>query len=244
MFSPCTHRYATVEEEHHRLAVFRANLATIHAINADPTTTHVAGVGPFADLTPDEFTSRYTSPSPPTPTGTHWWASGVHGSTSSHYLGEHRASPSQHLPESIDWTTRNAVTAVKSQRCGNCWTFSACGSLEGAHAIATGVLTNYSEQEFVDCVDTGCNGGWNFNALKFAVDHAVCTLDGFPCTGKGNGTQCKTWEASPCSERPGALKKGALSGWKSVGEAKCGHTTENDLMSALQEGPISINMCV
>ena len=105
--------------------------------------------------------------------------------------------------------------------------------------------SNFSEQEFVDCVDDGCNGGWNFNALKFAVNHTVCTLDAFPCLApewKGNGTQCDLWEDSPCWKKKGALVKGALSGWKSVGGQKWGETTEADLMSALQQGPVSINM--
>ena len=94
----------------------------------------------------------------------------------------------------------------------------------------------------MDCCDTGCKGGWNFNALKFAVNHTVCTLEGFPCTGKGNGTQCDEWEASPCATEKGALTKGSLSGWKSVGGKKWGSTTEADLQSALQLGPVSINM--
>jgi hypothetical protein len=104
---------------------------------------------------------------------------------------------------------------------------------------------NYSEQEFVDCVDTGCKGGWNFNALKFAVNHTVCTLEGFPCQApefEGNGTQCDLWKASSCSKETGALVKGSLAGWKSVGGAKWGATSEADLMSALQVGPVSINM--
>ena len=83
-------------------------------------------------------------------------------------------------------------------------------------------------------------GGWNFNALKFAVNHTVCTLEAFPCTGKGNGTQCSDWSTSSCSGKEGALVKGSLAGWKSVGAKKWGSTTEADLMSALQHGPVSI----
>jgi hypothetical protein len=102
--------------------------------------------------------------------------------------------------------------------------------------------SNFSEQEFVDCVDTGCKGGWNFNALKFAVNHTVCTLKDFPCMApefEGNGTQCDLWSDSPCSKKQGALVKGALSGWKSVGGKKWGETSEKDLMSALQQGKLS-----
>jgi C1A family cysteine protease len=58
------------------------------------------------------------------------------------------------FPPSIDWVEKGAVTSVKSQKCGNCWTFSAAGSLEGAYQIATKTLTNFSEQEFVDCCES------------------------------------------------------------------------------------------
>jgi C1A family cysteine protease len=51
------------------------------------------------------------------------------------------------VPESWDWRDHNAVTAVKDQRsCGSCWTFSATGALEGAHAIKSGKLFSFSEQ--------------------------------------------------------------------------------------------------
>jgi C1A family cysteine protease len=44
------------------------------------------------------------------------------------------------------------LTAVKDQgSCGSCWTFSATGALEGAHAIKSGKLLAFSEQQIVDC---------------------------------------------------------------------------------------------
>ena len=183
------------------------------------------------DLSVADFLASYTSRPPPPPT---------YFSTNTMY----RHTTNATLPAALDWTTKGVVTPVKSQRCGDCWTFSATGALEGAYAIARGTakLTNFSEQEFVDCVDDGCNGGWNFNALKFAVNHSVCTAESFPCTAKGNGTQCVAWKASPCARGKRALAKGELEGWKSVGGKKWGATTEKDLMSALQHGPVAINM--
>jgi len=68
------------------------------------------------------------------------------------------------LPASVDWAGK-AVNAARNQgNCGSCWAFSACGALEGLHAISTGKLDVFSPQQLVDCAggsyeNEGCNGG-------------------------------------------------------------------------------------
>ena len=56
-------------------------------------------------------------------------------------------------------------------QCGSCWSFSATGTIEGAHAIATGNLVSVSEQQLMDC-DTNnnaCNGGNPYLALMYVL---------------------------------------------------------------------------
>jgi len=69
------------------------------------------------------------------------------------------------VPSEKLWTNEGKVTPVKNQgSCGSCWTFGAVGGLETRYAIKSGVLRNFAEQEYLDCVyegqRNGCDGGW------------------------------------------------------------------------------------
>ena len=57
------------------------------------------------------------------------------------------------VPSEKLWTNEGKVTPVKNQgRCGSCWTYGAVGGLETRYASETGVLRNFVEQEYLDCV--------------------------------------------------------------------------------------------
>lgn len=56
------------------------------------------------------------------------------------------------FPDEKDWRADGAVTPVKNQmKCASCWAFAAAGALESHFFIKNGKLSNFSEQQFVDC---------------------------------------------------------------------------------------------
>ena len=73
--------------------------------------------------------------------------------------------------------------------CGSCWAFAAVGAIEGAVAVATGVLPSLSEQQLVSCDAGGfgdsCNNGGNaYYALQYVANAGgLCTSAAYPSVG-------------------------------------------------------------
>jgi hypothetical protein len=129
--------YSSSIEEEQRFQVFKVNVDFIYRMNSMNNTFEL-GVTRFADLTADEFGSNHMGIAKPDS----MWDDLPN-------LGTHKYN-GEPLADSIDWTTKGAVTPVKNQgQCGSCWSFSTTGSLEGAWEIATGKLVSLSEQQFV-----------------------------------------------------------------------------------------------
>jgi len=135
-----------------RFAAFMSNKAEIGRLSADARRRGLNtkfGYTKFSDLTADEFKKYYLGykphPQPPKPkTRTQWENAHVE------------------VPNSLDWRTKGAVSAVKDQgQCGSCWAFSATEGVESGWFICGHSLPDCAPQQIVDCdtTDQGCNGG-------------------------------------------------------------------------------------
>jgi len=189
--------YNNIEELETRFDIFRSNLRDIIIHNLDRSQNFTMGINQFTDLTAIEFKEQFTG--------------GLKVEVGSYGCGTFTSSASN-TPVSLDWRKKNAVTSVKDQgQCGSCWTFSSTGASEGAWAIATGQLTDLSEEQLVECAtgiqygSHGCSGGQMEGAFKYLIQNGQCALSSYPYTsGSGKSGSCKsctqTAHFSSCSD--------------------------------------------
>jgi cathepsin L len=87
----------------------------------------------------------------------------------------------------INWIDLNAVNAIQDQgSCGSCWAFSTICGMEGGHAVQTGELLKFSEQQLVDCSteNNGCHGGMSYDGYHYFLTHGPMLETQYPYTAK------------------------------------------------------------
>jgi len=147
--------YATVEEMSTRFNNFKAS---VNRINTNNAYTQMRGSGAkfglnkFSDMSPEEFSENVLM-TPFTP------AASLHKE-------KNMLTPRITAPDTFDWRSKGAVTAVKDQgQCGSCWAFSVTENIESVWILAKGItnetLPPLAPQQIVDCdnTDLGCDGG-------------------------------------------------------------------------------------
>jgi len=206
--------YGTIEEYEFRKNIFTKNMKFIEEHNNNPENTHTVGINHLATWTEMEYKQLLGYKLEKMP--------------------KNKPAP-EILPspkaDSIDWTTKGAVTKVKNQgQCGSCWAFSTTGSIEGAEFLhGTKKLTSLSEQQLVDCskANDACKGGLMDRAFEYVEKTPLMTEDAYPYTGKH-------YFFSHCKYEEG----------KGVGHVKSYKDVQpkqaDQLRSALENGPVSV----
>jgi C1A family cysteine protease len=210
--------YAHASEELLRFKIFADNVNIIRKFNQEQAATegYTMGINQFTDWSRAEYRELLgynASAKKPNPVA---------------------VLDTANLADSVDWTTKGAVTPVKNQQsCGSCWAFSTTGAMEGALAIKNKKLVSLSEQELVDCAGSfgnqGCNGGLMDNGFKYLQAKGDELEASYAYTAK-TGTCDTTKQSAADGEKPGVV-----TGISDVKSDSC-----PDLMAAVQKGPVSV----
>jgi len=211
------------EELEGRLAVFADNHDYIQEINSQ-NRTYTLGHNEYSAMTLDEFHEQMKLGQYASFQNYEKFRTGIQGSIPRQaFRGGVKAG------DSIDWTTKGAVTPVKNQgQCGSCWSFSTTGALEGAYYLKNGKLVSFSEQNLVDCdrTDGGCHGGLMDNAFDWIKQNGgLCTEDEYPYTAR------KSFQCKSCDIVEGSAIKSHTDVTKN---------SDSAMMSALSQQPVSI----
>ena len=202
-----------------RRNIFHRNMNLIDTHNANSTHSYKLELNNFSDMSFGEWRSTYL---------------GYDQTLRSESRLSNRSVSKLYytaLPDSVDWRTKGAVTPVKNQgQCGSCWSFSATGSMEGAHFLKTGNLVSLSEQQLVDCSaaegNHGCFGGLMDFAFTYVEDNkGIDTESDYPYTATG-GT---------CNN---AKTKNHAATFTSFVDVN--HNSEDALKAAVAQQPVSV----
>lgn len=164
-------RTYTGEEYMKRVQYFEDHLHQIEKLQLhERGTATYTYLGPFADLSEDEISSRM-------------------GIVPQESFDNVPDAPllNKTIGSSFDWVSKGAVNPIKNQgSCGSCWAFSTVANLEGVAFVTGGTLPNLSEQYLVDCdtSDDGCNGGLPSRAFMWiAKNGGIVSEKSYPYRG-------------------------------------------------------------
>lgn len=92
-----------------------------------------------------------------------------------HFRPKRLAAPA---PDAFNWEDKGFSTPVRNQgNCGSCWAFGGTQTIEMAYRIFAGKSIDFSEQDLVGRLFSGCGGGYftgDFQVSKGQLSEADC----------------------------------------------------------------------
>jgi len=205
-----------------RFNTFKVNMEKIRLHNMG-NHSFTLGVNEFADLTWQEFRSTKLG-------FKHIDNSYLRSKNVAPIKKEEEDVDLLELEDVVDWRKKGAVTDVKNQgQCGSCWSFSATGSVEGAHFLKAASLLSLSEQQLVDCStkegNQGCDGGLMDYAFQYIINNnGITTEAAYPYKAVGGTCQASGLESAA-----------TITGFTDVIKG-----SESDLLKAARNQPVSV----
>jgi hypothetical protein len=151
---------------------------------------------------------------------------------------EYPCVPGCILPDSFDWhgyKGKNWMSPIRRQKCGDCWAFSAAGTVEAKYNIEQNnpdLDPDLSEQDLVSCSGAGtCNGGWHYLALSYIKTMGICDEGCFPEVGAD----------LPCSDKCSDWRNRL---WKINSYFRVTETTDEIKRALICNGPLSVTVTV
>lgn len=168
--------YATPEEDNYRLGVFLEQKLTVDKRNSQyeeyakengqQLTGPMFELNSFADLSDEEFNSRYLGEQ-----------------TQDAYIEENIGEVPEFTSERKTLAQTPYTYRIRNQgSCGSCWTFSAVANFEKYYFNKKNQRLDFSQQQLVDCQTTanGCSGGLPSKGLSYFAANGAALASAYP----------------------------------------------------------------
>lgn len=155
--------YNTPREYIYRVQIFYENYLKFKEIMQDNSLLYKAELNKFADLSKEEFLSKWGG------------YMRTYRFSNSEKVEEYTGKEITSIPRKIDWREKNCVTEISNQNnCASSWAFSTAAILECYYYKKEDQLYKLSPQQMIDCIDTsenyGCKGGKPETGLNYAKE--------------------------------------------------------------------------
>ena len=142
---------------------------------------YTLGIGPFSDMTPDEFRETMLMKHDIILNFTKKFNSTVSQRVERRVLRAEQSSNVNASIPSYNWTYSYGPARTQGS-CGCCWAFATCGGIESHYFLSFKTSLTLSPQQLVDCDTTsnGCNGGFPSTALTYIEQSGIQYESSYP----------------------------------------------------------------